>query len=354
MSQRSFTTRSLFTTMLGASLLLPGCMLEKRDDGAEFREAVPQREAVVVAGPEDGGGGDRSTASIGEIRGTQASGPASRPDYSKWYAFTRVVRDGVNTVTGAVLGSVWLVVHSEPTSVEEGEAVWGPYSDALEPATYRFRVRRMAEAEYDYVLEGRPKTSTSDGDYRAVLEGHGYGKRHELHGEGEFTIDLDAARALDPFQHRDDSGSVRVVHHLPGDISEHLDALPRTIIAEVTPDPAVNPESYSVTSTANEDGTGTLQVVAKADVDDTKTTQLEDIAVDSRWRGDGAGRADILISGGDIPAQLAAVGAGAPTDNETVSAVECWGADFARSYYADSIGIEPTEGDALACVYEAP
>lgn len=343
MSQRSFTTHSLFTTLLGASLLLPGCMLEKRDDGAEFREALPQREAVVVAGPEEDSGGDTSTASLAEIRGTQASGPASQPEYSKWYAFTRVVRGSVNTVTGAVLGSVWLVVHTEPTSVEDGEAVWGPYSDALEPATYRFRVRRMAEGEYDYVLEGRPKSSTSDGDYRAVLKGHGYGKRHELHGEGEFSIDLDAARALDPFRHRDDSGSVRIVHHLPRDISERLDALPRTIIAEVTPDPALNPESFSVTSTANQDGTGTLRVEAKADVDDTKTTELEDVGVDSRWRADGAGRADILISSGDIPA-----------DPGQVSAVECWGADFTRSYYADSIGFEPTEGDATACAYDAP
>lgn len=353
MSQRWFTlgtSRSLFTTLVGASLLLPGCMLEKRDDGEEFREAVPQRDAVVVAGPEAEANGDTGTASIADTRATQADGPAARPEYSKWYAFTRVVRGSVNTVTGAVLGGVWLVVHSEPTSVEDGEAVWGPYTDALEPATYRFRVTRIAEAEYAYVLEGRPKASKADADYRVVLDGHGYGKQHELHGEGEFTIDLDVARALDPFQHRDDSGTVHIVHHLPRDISEHLDALPRTILAEVRPDPALNPESFSVTSTANEDGTGVLRVDALADVDDTKTTELETIGIDSRWRADGAGRADVQISGGDVPAQLSAAGA----ESEAVSAVECWGADFVRSYYDDSIGFEPTAGDAAACAFDTP
>jgi hypothetical protein len=343
MPQRSFTSRSLFATLLGAALLLPSCLLEKRDDGEEFREAVPRREAVIVAGPEEGSTATSAAASIGDTRQAQAAGPAARPEYSKWYAFTRVVRGSVNAVTGAVLSGVWLVVQSEPTSVEGGEAVWGPYTDALEPATYRFRVKRVAEAEYDYVLEGRPKASTSDGDYRAVLEGHGYGKQHALHGEGDFTIDLDVARALDPFPHRDDSGTVRVVHHLPHDVTERLDALPRTIIAEVKPDPAVNPESFTVTSTANEGGTGTLEVDALADVDDTKLTALENVSIDSRWRADGAGRADIAITGGDIPA-----------DPGRVSAVECWGADFARSYYEDSIGFEPTEGDATACAFDSP
>jgi hypothetical protein len=338
MSQRSFTSLAVAAaTLTLGSALLPGCMLEKQDDASEYREVVPESEAVTVAGPEADSRGDSSAASVT----TQADEPWSTGPYSKWYGFTRVVRAGVNVVTGAVLGSAWLIVHTEPSSVEDGEAIWGPYTDALDPATYRFRVTRIAEAEYDYVLEGRPKASSSDDDYRAVLLGHGYGKRHELHGEGEFTIDLDVARELDPFAHPDDSGTVRIVHHLPRNMRDG-DFLPRTIVAEVTPDPDINPESFSVTSNANEDGTGSLHVTAQADVDDTKTTALEDIVVDSRFRADGAGRADIAITGGDIPA-----------DPGMVSAVECWGADFMRSYYSDSLELEPTEGDATACVYDA-
>jgi hypothetical protein len=327
-------------------------MLEKQDDGAEYREVVPSRESVMVAGPETEGGAETGTASVQDARRTLATEPLGRGPYAKWYGFTRVVRGGVNLVTAAVLGSAWVIVHTEPTRVQDGEAIWGPYTDALEPVTYRFRVTRVGQAAYDYVLEGRPKASRSDADYltvlqghgfgkRTVLQGHGFGKRHAQHGEGDFTIDLSAARTLDPFAHENDSGTVHVVHHLPHDLGDG--ALPRTIVAEVTPDPAVNPESFSVTSNANLDGTGSLQVVARADVDDTKMTQLEDVTVDSRWRADGAGRADILIAGGDIPA-----------DPGTVSAVECWSGDFARSYYNDSIGFAPTEGEASACVYDAP
>jgi hypothetical protein len=342
MSQRSFTIFAQAAACL--LVVLPGCMLEKEDDGDEYREAVPLREAMVVAGP-DAASGEASTASTAERRGALQAGPAARAKYARWYGFTRAVTGGVNVVTGAVLGSVWAIVHTQPTSIENGEAVWGPYTEALKPVTYRFRVTRVADAAFDYVLEGRPKSSSSDGDYRAVLSGHGYGKRHDQHGEGEFSIDLDTARELDPFEHEGDSGTVRIVHHLPHDITSGGDALPRTIVAEVTPNPAVNPESYTVTSTASEDGTGTLHVDAEGNVDnaDETKTQLEDIVVDSRWRADGAGRADIAIASGDIPA-----------DPGVVTAVECWGADFTRSYYSDSVGIEPSEGEASACVYDAP
>jgi hypothetical protein len=345
MFKRWFTTPLLTATVLSVcATCLPACTLGNQDGADEFREAVPMREAVTVAGPDSDAAADASTASIGSTRATLATKPAGRPEYAKWYGFTRVVRGGVNAVTAWVLGSAWLIVHSEPSAVEDGEATWGPYTDALEPVSYRFRVTRIAHAEYDYVLEGRPKASTSDNDYRAVLKGHGYGKRNAKHGEGEFTIDLDAARALDPFAHQNDSGTVHVVHHLPHDFAVG-DALPRSIVAAVVPDPAVNPESFTVTSNANEDGTGSLHVVANADIDDTKLTQLEDVVIDSRWQADGAGRADILISGGDIPADPGPV---------TVSAVECWGTSFARSYYADSLSLAPTEGEASACVYAAP
>jgi hypothetical protein len=338
--QRTFTVGS--TVLLSLAGLSTACMLEKQDDGEEYREALPLRQEVAVAGPKSDGGGDAFTASVASSRRAQAARPLRGTDYAKWYGFTRAVRGGVNLVTGAVLGSVWVIAHSEPTSIENGEATWGPHTDALEPVTYRFRVRRVADATYDYVLEGRPKASRSEDDYRTVLSGHGFGKRHAQHGQGDFTIDLDAARELDPVAHPDDSGTVKVVHDLPAMIGSG-ERLPRTITATVTPDPAVNPESFTVVSKAELDGTGSLEVNAHADVDDTKTTQLEDVTIGSRWREDGAGRADITIASGDIPA-----------DPGVVTAVECWGADFMRSYYTDSIEYSPTEGEASACVYDTP
>jgi hypothetical protein len=76
------------------------------------------------------------------------------------------------------------------------------------------------------------------------------------------------------------------------------------------------------------------------DIDDSKQTKLEDVTVESRWNQTGAGRADITIKGGDLPASIS-----------EVDAKECWGVDFSQSYYEDSVNFAPTAGDPNSCVY---
>lgn len=319
--------------------LVAGCTLQKKDDADVFREAVPQSQAVSLSGPDSASSanGSTSTASLVPSRHTESTTPT--PAYAKWYGFTRDMRDGVNTVTAGILGAVWIIIESQPTAVEKDAATWGPWTDELDPATYRFRVTRIAQDEYDYVLEGRPKASTADSDFEAVLTGHGYGAPSTQHGEGTFTIDLDVAKKLDPYKHPDDSGTVKVDYHLPQDFTEHLGALPRSITAAVTPQGEAH---FTVTSDANEDHTGAIHVKAHEDIDDSKMTKLEDVTVESKWNQTGAGRADITITGGDLPAST-----------PEVDAVECWGTDFAQSYYNDSVGFAPTAGQESACVYSS-
>jgi hypothetical protein len=331
-------TRSWLAVGALALGFVSGCTLQKKDDSDEFRDAVPQSEAIALSGPDTQSGGT-ATASAGPSVRTLAAGPAT-PSYAKWYGFTRAMRDGVNKITAGVLGGVWLVIHSEPSAVTADSATWGPWNDELNPATYRFRVTRVATDEYDYVLEGRPKSSSADSDYKAVLTGHGYGKPSEKHGQGTFQIDLDEAKALDPFDNQDNSGTVSVDHNLPHDFSDNLAALPRTITAAVTPQGEAH---YTVTSQANLDHTGSIHVDAHVDIDDSKLTKLEDVVINSRWKASGAGRADIAIAGGDLP-----------TSTPKVDAVECWGTDFAQSFYTDSVSFAPTAGDSNACVYTSP
>jgi hypothetical protein len=319
----------------GASLALSGCLLEKKEDVERFRQALPKSENVEVSGPESSQGQQSAAIHV------QANEPWASGPWAKYYGFTRTVRDGVNVVTGTVLGWAWAIVHLEPTSVEDKQAIWGPYTDALEPASWRFRVTEVGENEYEYRLEGRPKASQSDADYRSVLIGTGFGKGHASHGDGAFTIDLDVAKSLDPFYLDDDSGKITVTHDLPPNITSKLGALPRTIQATLTP--SATDAWFSVTSIANEDRTGTLLVNAHADADDSNATAKEDIQIASQWNAHGEGRADITLSGGDIPAVPG-----------VVTAVECWGSDFFRVYYSDSINWEATEGDASTCAYAQP
>lgn len=323
--------------LVGCSLVIcfaSGCTLDKKEDEADaFREAVPQERSVALSGPDSSSAS--STAAAAPTLRTLGTAPTT--PHAQWYGFTREMRRGVNQVTASVLAGVWTILHVTPTAIRKDSATWGPYTDELEPASYRFRVTRIAADEYEYTLDGRPKTSTNDADYRAVLTGHGYGKPHALHGKGEFTIDLDVAKSLDPFAHRDDSGTVRIDYDLPRDLLDDQDALPRAITAKVDP---AGEAVYTVESLARVDHTGSIHVDAHVDIADTKDTLLEDVVIDSRWNATGAGRADIDFTGGDLPSSI-----------PMVSAVECWATDFTQSYYNDSVNFSPTVGEESACVY---
>lgn len=319
-----------------------GCVLTPDDDVGKFREAIPNAEHVKVEGPESAQATSSST-SFEALSGAKTHDePWAGGPWSYWYGFTRTVRQGVNHVTGAVLGSVWIIVNTQPTSVTEKEAVWGPYTDALEPATYRFRVTEVGPKEYEYRLEGRLKTSTSEADYVPVLFGKGWGRGHDKHGDGFFTIDLDVARSLDPFNHdADDTGTVKITHDLPPDITDNLFSGPKTVIAEVAP--SHTDAWWNASSTTNVDGTGTLFVDAFDDTDHDDGTAKENIQVRSRWKADGAGRADVSISGGDVPQTIG-----------IVTAVECWDQSFTQAYYSDSMEWAPSSGDPSQCAYSEP
>jgi hypothetical protein len=327
-------TRLWFASCSLALCVSSGCTLDKQADDADaFREAIPVERSVALTGPDSSS--STSTAAARPSRRTLGTAPATRA--AKWYGFTRQMREGVNEVTARVLASVWTIVHVPPTTIDQETATWGPYTDELEPASYRFRIRRIASDEYDYSLDGRPKSSNDDAEFRPVLTGHGYGRPHPMHGGGQFTIDLDVAKSLDPFAHEDDSGTVRIEYELPHDFLEKPDLLPRAITAKVDPE---GDAVYTVESLAKADHTGSIHVDAHVDIADSKDTELEDVVVDSRWNATGAGRADIDFSGGDLPSSV-----------PLVSAVECWGTDFTQSYYRDSVEFSPTVGLPSACVY---
>jgi hypothetical protein len=325
--------KALFISGLAVAFL-GGCSLENTAEVDQFREAVPSADSVAVDGPDTTRTGDRSAAS--GARGALAATPG-KPNPAYWYTFTRDVRDGVNAVTAAILVTVGFVVHTEPTTVEQDRAVWGPYDgDALDPVAWRLTVTRIGDHHYRYEVEGRRK-SDKTGAFVGVLEGDGYDRQSPSHGDGTFVLDLDHAKLLDPSRHEGDSGTVTIVHDLPRDIGRRVDALPRTITATVTPNTG---ESLVIGSVASADRTGSLDVTAVVDIDDVKDGLNEDVAIASRWRATGAGRSDITIAGGSLT--------GEPAE---VLATECWGEDFGRIFYTDSIASKPTEGDESLCAF---
>src|SRR5262249_31970487 len=176
-----------------------GCMLKHADDGADkYRQAIPETSQVALSVPKSGGG-TTSTAASGTKGVYSTKGDAPAASDAKYYAFTRDIADATDATTAIVLGLVWVIVHSTPTSVDAHHAVWGPGSgNSLDPNVWRMTATEVSPHEYDYVLAARPKASTSEGDYVAILTGHGWDESSPNHKSGWFRVDNDAYRAADP------------------------------------------------------------------------------------------------------------------------------------------------------------
>jgi hypothetical protein len=304
----------LFVTLFAIGALGAGCSVQK-DEGERFREAVPESEDVALKVPGSPGGGAQTKGLRIATNGTASAS-------ARYYRFTRDMTSAVDLGTAIILGGVWQIVHSEPTSVDAKRAVWGPgQGNALDPAVWRFTVTEVGDKEYDYVLEGRPKAG---GDFLAVLTGHGYGKERPEHRMGWFIADNDAYRRLDPDRAKD-YGTTKVT----------FDArqIPTTIKVELRP--GTDRGWADVTVSQEAQGAGSVAIAARGDIDDSKATKMEDVSLLSRWTSAGSGRAEIEMKNGDLPF--------------TVTATECWSDTFARVFYKDTVNYEPASGDASAC-----
>jgi hypothetical protein len=320
--------------MVGAWALVgaSGCSAKPDDGSGRFTDGIPQKSDVALGVPGSSSGTTTAQATTTESGGSglHLSNVPSGTSYATYYQWTRNVTDGVDFATGWVLGVVWTIVHTPPTSVQAHSAVWGPGNwDSLSPVVWRFTVTEVAPDSYDYELDGRPKGSTSEGDFKAVLTGHGYGKPSPQYRTGWFLIDNDASHALDPTRDQS-SGTAKVTYD--------LQKLPATIDVDVE----AAPTKFVIAVTHEAGGAGEVDVTAHADVEQVKDGNLEDTVLKSRWDQSGAGRGDAKVSGGDIPTTL---------PNRTVTASECWSSTFQRVYYTDSVNYQPTEGNPAACAF---
>lgn len=244
-----------------------------------------------------------------------------------FYVETRGVTQMFNGGAAWVLVLVHTIVQFPVTSVNGNVYTWGPWSgNALDPANYKLDVTANADGTYDYVFSGAAKSDASQ-HFVAVITGHADPTPGELQGNGDFLLDFDAARAIDPVDNANNKGQVEAHYDLK---AKHLD------LTIMSTDASGAPASldYSYDETADGGGDMTLDLLANVG----GTAAAEDVTLRSRWKVTGAGRGDARIAGGDLGS------------NQAIAS-ECWDQTFARVFYTDSANFQPTEGDASACVF---
>jgi hypothetical protein len=300
---------------LTAAFATAGC--RPKDDADEYRGGVPLRETVAlhVPGAADNGG------ALTIEGGVQSALLGQKADM---YTVTRLVTAVVNGGTWAVLTLVRTVVAYPATTVDKKAetAVWGPWTDALSPNTWKLTVARVAEHKFDWKFEGRAKTEGDD-KFREIISGthtaivDAQGDHIEGFGSGDFTIDWNKAAELP--EHDKNVGVAAFTYaRLTSDPVVHIDVDFTGIQDDKTGE--IFNAKYRYTSTP---GTGGQLRYAedKDNVPDPGNTGTakEHFTIESRWTQDGVGRSDLQDSGGDLM-------------TTTAHASECWDSNFKSVY----------------------
>jgi hypothetical protein len=239
-----------------------------------------------------------------------------------WYVATRDVTKMFNGGSAAVLVLIHTIVETPVTSVAGNVYTWGPGSQALDPADYRLDVTAVGDGTYTYALSGKSKTA-ANAQWEVVISGMADPRAGDLQGNGEFTLDFDAGRRVNPIDASDATGQIEAHYDLK---AKHLD-LGITGGHDANNMPVNADYAYDEAA----DGGGAMTFDVSGNVGGGPA--LEEITLNSRWQNTGAGRADARIAGGDLGAEQAI-------------ATECWGTSFQRLFYTDNVNFAPTEGNA--------
>jgi len=295
--------KTLAAATFAASLV---ACIPQTDAPTEMKNAIPTADQVKIKLPSG------AARELGQL--------------APWYVATRDVTRTFNGGSAWVLVLVHSIVQFPVTTVEGNKYTWGPWSDALDPAEYKLDVLEVGDGTYEYQLSGRSRTD-KNAQFEVVIDGKADPRKGDLKGNGEFLLDFDAGRRVNPIDASDARGQVTVTYDLT---ARHLDLDIVSIDDQGQPVTA----DYAYNETADGGGDMLFNVTGNAG----GTTKSEDITLRSRWQSTGAGRADARIIGGD----LAAPGA---------TASECWDLMFKRVYYADSANFAPSEGLADSCAF---
>ncbi len=280
-------------------LCLAGCGMGS--DG--FEQAVPDPSLIALKVP-------GATSSLG----TSSLQQALLGERATFYTVTVNTTSDINNGVAGFLANINHIMTQPPSQRSATHAVWGPSNDALASANYKFDVERVTPKDFGYGFSGKLK-GAPDSAFQLVIQGENH-IVDASHASGNFYVDNDLAKRLDPttksdhsyFVHYDNTGGSRIV-------------------AIQFQKGGTNDAGYQYKE--NPDGSGSFQFASLQDVNGDG--KLETLAIHSRWLPSGSGRADVAVESG------------------LLSMSECWDAKFGRTFYQENGRM--VEGDPAGCAF---
>ncbi len=242
---------------------------------------------------------------------------------AQFYLDTVAAAEAINRDILSLVAWVDAIVATPPSARDEDRRTWGPLvgangvsytlvTDRVQTSTVVQATSTSTPTESSEIFEFTMlATSPAQPEPRLLFFGQQVADREALGHQGRMFIDLDGARAVDPNQ--TGQGQVVVLY------DDRFQAL--TLELLLGPLYTAEP-SAAWRHTQSSSGDGAFLFFLRENVDPTSAAQ-ELWVVAARWLADGRGRADVLISEGDLALPL--------------FASECWDAGFDRTYLLSNI-----------------
>jgi len=340
---------AVFATLLALGPLAAGCGGGDDDDDddsddwgdddedlQDYLDAIPDPDSIRLTVPES------SAKDVGELAWL----------YEETVDFSRRVTENVLLILSLIDE-----ITSYPPSDHQGDSyIWGPWTpDGLSPAEYRFTIERQTEQHFTFLLDGREEGV--DGDWTDLWWGEVEASEStQRRGVGDFEMDFDALHSIDPTY--DDAGSVLVDYDTITD-GRRIDVTYDEFVSEDYPGAEPVSGTYNYHNHADNSGEFLFDALIDLNYEEYHGEQYalrEDFYINTRWLGDGRGRSEAVVIGGDL-AQYGEDFWSTPIEEVLFS--ECWDADFLRTYFTSDVVLEGGEehrvedqGDSESCVFE--
>lgn len=226
----------------------------------------------------------------------------------------------VNSAIFDILGLVDEVRGIAPSARTRDSRSWGPVPACGGDLTAE--VLRSGASQFDWRFNGSNAAGAAD-----FLTGTHYAGSTVAAGDGAFVWDH---AAYGVFCGEDTGGRLVVDYdnRTGVDLLVDLDA-----IRSGSPDVWDGAYAYRFA-----DAEGDFQYLTTYDFSDDGTSELATVAVRTRWIPDVGGRADAVLTGGDL-------------GDREVLWTQCWGDDLTMGYQHDSLGLTEDLGDPASCPY---
>ena len=266
---------------------------------------------------------DRLLIDEGELSGLARSVGEPSEFYQMTYDTTSEVNSGINDV----LSMVEMITSFDPSwsNPEQDTALWGPWLD--DGFHGQLWVTESSDG-YAWAVELRPE-GTSEDEWTAVVAGAVDPGASEASSTGSFVLDF---TAIEQMGAGDGVVGAMAVEY---DLFE-AGAEATVFFGDISEDGSI-PQDAGLHYSHEAGQGGQMDLAITEDVSDPANGVLELLVIRSRWISDGSGRADALVTEGDLGAL-------------TFTATECWDASHSVVFEENNYDFV-RDGDEDLCAF---